>query len=324
MLETAILHVYTQQTKSGDVLIIKQQLDMLDNSLKFFLESHTCVIELDIVIKLITNKLFDKTILKSILEKVYNILQLQTSCDSRNNKWLVHISNIIQSPTSVYETIRIFPYILSCITEKIKNIRISIINANLLKFKRVIPLVCYELEIEQLQLALTNNTIKLDKTVDWLLNSRIIKPQYVSKNDYVQIVHKQAFHKLLSQICFTNDNIEKHIPEVLFLDINRLLKIRNDVINFSYYLSIMTILNHCDKDDKKHINNYIALAVSDDSRSLKTMYINRIIQYICFNTTISNTYTITSKLRRLQNDDDKLIYHIETIYKNLYFAILFD
>jgi hypothetical protein len=232
--------------------------------------------------------------------------------------------------------------VLFSITNLLKHIRTSLLNLEFAKIKETLPLVGYKLEIEQFQLALRNNTIKLDETVKWISKSKANVSKYnLSNTEYVRLVVINAFKTLFS----TYTNVD--IPEILALDIDRIITIKRKIQSLAIYKSLYKISlyihrhynvdanvlqltytdlyddlhsEYCSFDyviskfiDKfttsKNVKQCIESSISTHPKSLRNMYTKRIIVSLFEN---SNNFDNNEML--LKHDINSLLNHIYNVY----------
>jgi hypothetical protein len=245
-LAAALLTLYTNGYSESAELIVDRSLNDLRNGIYYIThnESPDPVLITSFLVQMIQNQAYGPPQLTQLVEHVYHLCAhsafIETSgFPTWKDQTILRITRIEDN-----EFTDLAAEIIHQLIRELKALRNIESNVKLLLFKHPFRHVAPEYERQQIQLALQNGHLLLDRTEPWILSAKQrVDTRSLSTQAQMIAIHREAFSSLIASLAMGNQKYVRApaVPETLLLDIGRIENIRADVRRISCSLALWKV-----------------------------------------------------------------------------------
>jgi hypothetical protein len=196
------------------------------------------------LVQLIQNQAYGQAQLTQLVEHVYNLCAHGAFIETSGFQTWKDQAIFRITRTENVEFTDLAAEIIHQLIRELKSLRNIESNVKLLLFKDPFRHLAPEYERQQIQLALQNGHLLLDRTEPWILAAKQrVDTTSLSTQGQMIAVHREAFSSLITSLAMGNQKYLRPpaVPETLLLDIGRIENIRADVRRISCSLALWKV-----------------------------------------------------------------------------------
>jgi hypothetical protein len=245
-LAAALLTLSTNDPHKSAELILDRSLTDLRHSIHNITQNKCPDPSLStpFLVQMIRNKAYGPQQFTELVEHVYNLCADNTFIETSGFQIWKDQTILRLTKTEDIEFTDLAAEIIHQLIRELKSLRNIESNARLLLFRHSFRHIAPEYERQQIQLALHNGHLSLNRTEPWILAAKErIDTRTLSTHGQMTAVHREAFSYLITSLSMGNQKYVRSsaVPETLLLDIGRIENIRADVRRIASSLALWKV-----------------------------------------------------------------------------------